>query len=190
MKLTRFFSAVGIMLATASTLSCSGDDGDDGADGTGCSLTDKGVEYVVKCGDEKAEWAKAWCGREAYDPKKNICYNDILGVEIGEQIWMTNDYVTKESTDGKYTWTVASTICPIGWALPSKAEFEELLGGLDRITVADLVAKGFSAEAGKEWWSEERGSDAYYLRINAGGEITGINIGNKTELRSIRCIRK
>jgi len=191
MKLTRFFSAVGITFAMALTLSCAGYDGTDGADGTGCSLDDKGVEFSVKCGNEEAKWAKAWCGEVAYDPKKNVCYNTILGVKIGEQIWMTEDYVAR-GTDGKYTWAEASTICPIDWTLPGKAEFEELINGVT--TVAGLVAKGFSAKASDEWWSGESynnvsSSYAYFLKIDELGEVI-VNNESKSNSKAVRCIRK
>jgi len=191
MKSTRFFLAVGITFAIALTISCSGDDGADGIDGTGCRVQEDGVEYVMKCGDEEARWAKAWCGAEAYDPKKNICYNDILGVKIGEQIWMIKDYVAKD-TDGKYDWATASTICPIGWTLPSKVDFEGLISGLR--TAADLVNRGFPAEANKQWWSEAKSNvDAYYLRIDADGYISNvndINYDDKNNLKFVCCVRK
>jgi len=188
MKSNRFFLAVGITFAMALAISCSGDDGADGADGTGCRVQEDEVNYVMKCGDDEAKWAKAMCGEKAYDPKKNICYNDILGVKVGEQIWMIEDYVVK-GTDGSYNWAIASTICPIGWALPSKTDFEELINGLT--TVTDLVNKGFSAKKGNQWWGEGKSnSEAYFLRISTDGDINGVIVtDSKTNLKSVRCIR-
>jgi len=101
---------------------------------------------------------------------------------------MTKDYVAR-GTDGKYNWATANTICPIGWTLPSKANFEELISGLT--TAAELVAKGFPSEADKQWWSGQSSNvDGYYLRINSEGGISGIGQDEKNSSKFVCCVKE
>jgi uncharacterized protein (TIGR02145 family) len=97
-------------------------------------------------------------------------------VQIGEQIWMAENLAynnPKNQSDcfrdsvsncikyGRlYTWEVANKICPKGWRLPTKSEFESLLsyaGGRDRkkalkILTADSIL-GFNALLGGYYYS-------------------------------------
>jgi hypothetical protein len=169
-----------------------GVDGAPGADGAPCDVLEAegGTWYVMTCnGIEKAKWPKAMCKTQAYDPENMICYDGgIVGVVIGEQVWMRKDYVTG-STDGKYNWAAASVACPTGWTLPSKVDFEELIEGVT--TVADLVEKGFSATASSSWWSELQDDTdyAYALNINSSNGVS-IRAIAKTTLTSVRCIKE
>jgi uncharacterized protein (TIGR02145 family) len=108
------------------TLSCSSDDGnssikgDKGTDGADCDVENDDVYFVMKCGEvEKARWAKAMCGKMAYDPevmecssisntlsfrfvdeRDGIVYKALI---INSQIWMAENlsYVGNGNTLGK-----------------------------------------------------------------------------------------
>ncbi|MBI5218324.1 MAG: SUMF1/EgtB/PvdO family nonheme iron enzyme [Bacteroidia bacterium] len=84
-------------------------------------------------------------------------------VKIGEQIWIAQNLAYKP-TEGKYwayknneenvarfgylyTWETAKTVCPTGWHLPKKSEFEILfnnLGGIDTVAFKELLPRGNS----------------------------------------------
>jgi hypothetical protein len=191
-----------------------GANGANGTNGTSCYVEDAGVNYIMKCGGvKKAEWPKAMCEAEPYDPKAHICSGGTLKrscggapydetkqfcdtrdikiyafSKIGEQTWMTEDLT---HGTGKYTWAETATACPSGWKLPSKEDFDELTDGVT--TVNGLVEKGFPAEASSSWWigteSETDIDYAYRLRINSSGNVF-IYTQDKTLLESVRCIKE
>ncbi len=95
------------------------------------------------------------CGGKTYDPTDSVwkCYDgkiamrftddrdgkSYLAVKIGEQIWMAenlnydstgycyNDNTSNCKTYGRhYMWNVAQKVCPVGFHLPSLAEWETL----------------------------------------------------------------
>lgn len=152
-------------------------------------------------------------------------------VTIGTQTWMAENLNISENGSycydnsetncanfGRlYTWNAALGLCPSGWHLPSKEEFEMLLGIVGQNSteqINNLTAKswkygtdpyGFSAlpagyyySGGKEflyldtntdfWSSTENGSNnAYYLSIN----IYGLDFycDSKNDGRSVRCLK-
>lgn len=88
--------------------------------------------------------------------------------------WYDNSILNKELTGAKYNWWVASSgkVCPIGWHVPSDAEFTVLtdyLGGLS-------VAGGKLKEAGTTHWLSPN-TDA----SNSSG-FTSLPGGQRTEV--------
>ena len=111
-------------------------------------------------------------------------------VKIGEQIWMAenlnyagpNDDISRcyedvpatcEAGGRLYGLTVADTVCPSGWHLPKKEEFEVLLttvGGKDN---ASEVLRSISG-----WKNDYSGSDAYgFSALPTGGALIESHYG-------------
>ncbi len=187
---------------------------------------------------------------EITNKTKDYCVYDEQGngyecVIIGEQTWLkTNlnsdvpgskcydDIFYNCITYGRlYDWETAQDICPEGWHLPSKEEWQVLRdyagGSNTSVSGKNLQATwdwafvtgggpnysyeyigtdyyGFSALGGGQyknnyeglrnmgyWWSSTVGSYnelGYYFQINPVGGI-GINSDDKTNLRSVRCVK-
>jgi uncharacterized protein (TIGR02145 family) len=105
-------------------------------------------------------------------------------VKIGEQVWMAENlnyeaegskcYDNSESNCKKYgrlyNWNTAMKACPLGWHLPSKAEWEALGDN----------AKNLKSKSG--WNSNGNGQDTYGFAALPGGNGNSsgnfYNVGN------------
>ena len=107
-------------------------------------------------------------------------------MKIGDLTWMAENlnYETETSAcpDGDsrnckrlgrlYTWAEAKTVCPDGWRLPTKEDFEALVVAQSR---ADLALKSRDG-----WFKKGNGSDALGFRAlpagyrGADGKFNGI----------------
>ena len=100
-------------------------------------------------------------------------------VTIGTQTWMaqnlnyktTNSYcygdkATNCTKYGRlYTWATAMEVCPSGWHLPAKAEFETLFNAVGGQLTAGKMLKSTNG-----WNSSGNGTDAYsFSALPAGG---------------------
>lgn len=159
------------------------------------------------------------------DPRDGKTYPTVL---IGSQTWLAANLAYKPDS-GKYwvynnedkyvsqygylyTWEMAKDVCPSGWHLPSKSEYETLLnefGGEGRDAFKELsqggssdfniIGNGFRynmnyipPKAGSAYWTstEINNKKAWVLRTG-GGESTVVLtdfIGKKNGV-SIRCIK-
>jgi len=90
------------------------------------------------------------------DTRDNSIYKTVT---LGNQIWMAENLHFKTSKDcwyykndsinckkfGRlYTWEMAKEACPVGWHLPSKAEFDTLIKFLGGDSVAGAKIKSNS----------------------------------------------
>jgi uncharacterized protein (TIGR02145 family) len=148
-------------------------------------------------------------------------------VRIGEQIWMAenlnydtasgcwcyNDSISNCNQCGRlYTWQIAKNVCPNGWHLPSKNEFEILLdnvggsGSKAYFAFIDADSIGFKAfpcgwrlENGNfcglthfsMWWSSTDSNSGYpnQLSLNSSNKYAYIGSSNKEEGLSVRCLK-
>jgi uncharacterized protein (TIGR02145 family) len=128
-------------------------------------------------------------------------------VQIGKRTWMAENlnyevqgsycYDNDETNCSKYgrlyEWAVAKKACPVGWHLPSHAEFNTLLESVGGEQVAGKTLKS------EEGWSDDGdGSDDFgFSALPAGfkdcnrngiygGEGYGANIWSSSEYNSLR----
>lgn len=103
-------------------------------------------------------------------------------VKIGGTVWMAQNldyevmnslcYANKQENCDKfgrlYTWDVAINICPDGWRLPTKEEFDALLdavGGKDKA--------GLALKSTTEWEKNAAGNDKYMFAVLPSGYYDG-----------------
>ena len=140
------------------------------------------VSYKYGQTDSLANTLKYSCSRlgwstigKFYDMREWITYKAVL---IGNQTWMAQNlqYTTANSRyyDNKmdnvikygllYTWTDALNVCPSGWHLPTKAEWDTLYAYVGGSNVAGAVLKSQS-----DWAQHGNGSDAYSFTVIPSG---------------------
>lgn len=133
-------------------------------------------------------------------------------VKVGETVWMAENLMRFDlggesfcyndtlkncySLGALYPHKVAMEICPEGWMLPSKADFEKAKMASPEMRV---IKAGFRYYDGK--YADENAtasfltadvyddSRATLVRINANNEVVYENF-NKSIATSVRCIRK
>lgn len=111
-------------------------------------------------------------------------------VKIGDQVWMAENLnyagsnddisrcyedapVTCEAGGRLYSLSVADTVCPSGWHLPKKEEFEILLTTVGGIDNAGNALKSISG-----WTNNYSGSDAYgFSALPTGGALIESHYG-------------
>ena len=116
---------------------------------------------------------------EMTDPRDGMVYKTTT---IGGQVWMAenlnyfdiegapsavkNDWCywdkpeNCESAGRLYTWNVAQRICPEGWRLPTKSDWESLLQEVGADSLNEILWKGSSKLKSKSGAS--RGHEVYY----------------------------
>jgi len=137
------------------------------------------------------------CGGKTYDPSSQQCQVDVVEnkygfleyegqvyktVVIGTQTWMAenlnynasgsecyNDGIDNCEKYGRlYNWSVAKTVCPIGWHLPSSAEWDILMtkvGGSSTAGTKLKATSGWNDYNGKSG----NGTDDYGFAALPGG---------------------
>ncbi|MFC2100641.1 FISUMP domain-containing protein [Bacteroidota bacterium] len=146
----------------------------------------KGYVYkTVKIGNQ--EWLAENLRTSVYNNGTPIdkVLNDTIwsNLSTGAYCWYNNDSVTYENMYGKlYNWYAINTgnLCPIGWHIPSYAEWKKLtnyLGG-------DSIAGGKLKEKGTTHWQNpdiEATNESGFTALPGGGRYFGgafYSIGN------------
>ena len=139
------------------------------------------------------------CSESFTDSRDGLSYGVI---KIGEQTWMAENlnYATESSAfpDGDsrnckrlgrlYTWAETKTVCPEGWRLPTKADFESLIAAaVGEDATSEIAAQspsqslaGAALKARDGWFKKGNGADALGFRAlpagyrGADGKFDGI----------------
>lgn len=112
------------------------------------------------------------------DKRDNVTYETVT---IGSQTWFAENltynteeiggycYENKSANCDKYgrlyTWYDANNVCPSGWHLPTKAEFETLIATVGGVKTAGKVLKSTSID----WLERGFGTDKFGFSALPGG---------------------
>lgn len=172
---------LGILVGTMMLVAC----GDDDSDFATRSSDDSSSSRAKSSSSTKSSDSVVGCKTETED---NCEYSELADdrdgqiyktVKIGDQTWMAENlnyetdssFCYKDSAEfcekyGRlYTWDAVIDVCPDGWHLPSKAEWETL-----------ITAVGGQATAGKMLKSTSggKGTDAFgFSALPAGYRVKG-----------------
>jgi len=120
--------------------------------------------------------ALASCISEYDIPPENWTDLYIKPDSIGDQVWMGND-MDYNSNESLYNWTSAMSICPTGWRLPKKQDWDALED------VSNFSSGGY--------WSDSTADEDYpdkaYVFYSRNGRMEQ-RAEYKTEFYSVRCI--
>jgi uncharacterized protein (TIGR02145 family) len=202
-----------------------------GGGGTSCSISidaygtmkqtcGSKVELFAVCGNRVYNTATYFCEENNVkfnftDPRNGYEYKAVL---IGAQAWMAEDvnYNTSGSScsddlcsHGRlYDWETAMTICPSGWHLPSREEWDVLISfaggsaiagehlsgwsgkGLDTYGFDAIPSGGNQGGPYGRWWSsnEDGSSNAYYLSMGQTARVSLSSL-TKTTQANVRCLK-
>ena len=122
------------------------------------------TDYVQQIDDRYGEWIEYGKLTDARDGKT------YKTVEIGSQVWMAanlnykmdSSYCYEDDANNcdkygrLYTWSAALKVCPSGWHLPSKTEWETLNDAAGGLSIAGRELKSRSG-----WKDGGNGNDAF-----------------------------
>jgi len=107
---------------------------------------------------------------------ENLNYFDIEGASSSiKNDWCYWDKPENcESAGRLYTWNVAQRICPEGWRLPTKADWESLLREVGADSLNEILWKGSSKlKSVSGWENEGNGTDDFgFTALPAGMKFT------------------
>jgi len=149
--------------------------------------------------------------KKAAEEEKMKCVNTCETVVINGVTWATcnlcgpGTFVTTPELCGQsYSYMDAKNVCPEGWRLPTKEEFEKLIesgtywGKLDGVE-GRFFAKGklFFPKKNNAYWSSSlydwscHSYDPHYSHyLNSNDRDAHISYGSRSDLYFVRCVKK
>lgn len=130
-------------------------------------------------------------------------------VKVGNQVWMAENLARFDSDSSfcyasnhdncekygrLYPYESANTICPDGWTLPAKADFEKVdmktlnvkLGGYRYASNGKFAGEGESAN----FWTADSFDDARGVMVRVQEGVASFEHFSKNIAYSVRCIKK
>jgi hypothetical protein len=144
------------------------------------------------------------------DTVRDIDGNIYPAVALGRQVWMAenlrvrhfrngseiNGHVTTSTNkEQKYDWYSVHddrALCPAGWHIPTKEEWNSLINSLGNFEQGWKMEHGFAqAGAVSHWWSSTEQDSLKAWSVYLDNKTTGIMIttSEKASLLTVRCIR-
>ncbi|WP_290734275.1 MULTISPECIES: FISUMP domain-containing protein [unclassified Fibrobacter] len=116
-------------------------------------------------------------------------------IEIGIQNWMADDLNYGGSSE--YYWDDAKEVCPAGWHLPSKEEWDYLFRSIGSTSQSELDKRGFAARPagllGVSYWTSSYDKDSqgrYPYDIFFSSTGTGMSkLHDSTSRFPVRCVQ-
>ena len=81
-----------------------------------------------------------------------------------------------------YTWTTAISVCPEGWHLPSKEEYESLIEAADEATIEKALGSTM-----EYWTSTEEDDELAYTLYSP--YLSNLLCGEKSSVNLVRCVK-
>ena len=136
-----------------------------------CDTRDTTVyKYVVL---EGSDYSETWMAEDlhyetsGYDPDTNL------------DISWQNNYGGHGIF---YTWTTAISVCPEGWHLPSKEEYESLIEAADEATIEKALGSTMVY-----WTSTEEDDELAYALYSS--YLSNLLCGEKSSVNLVRCVK-
>jgi len=121
------------------------------------------------------------------------CSANFRTVEIGTQIWMAEnlncDVVGSKCYDNDpsnckkygrlYDWAAAMTVCPSGWHLPSREDWNELSNYVEKESDCSKCDAS-KLKAANGWYNDGNGTDDYKFSALPGGYSNGNSDGTSS----------
>ena len=129
--------------------------------------TEDNCEYGTLLDDRDGQTYKTVKIGSQWWMAENLNYADsVTTASLKGKSWCYNDVASNCSKYGRlYTWAAAKTVCPSGWHLPSKTEFETLftaVGGQD--------SAGTALKSTGGWFNDGNGTDAFGFSALPAGD--------------------
>jgi len=137
--------------------------------------------YVLSCGD--GDMPCVTCNSSSSGKNKKSCdIEDYQSVEIGEQLWMAenlncpmpgskcydDDPDNCDKYGSLYNFKTASVVCPQGWHIPTKDEWEKLVNYVENENECSGCA-GEHLKSKKGWNGNGNGKDTHGFSAMPGG---------------------
>ncbi|WP_290762215.1 fibrobacter succinogenes major paralogous domain-containing protein [Fibrobacter sp. UBA4297] len=149
-------------------------------------IIENGADIIDKRDEERSRIVEKWFGfKKDVEITRTTATKKYKTVKIGKNIWMAENlnhatrnsfcYDDLESNCDKYgrlyNWEEAKTVCPDGWRLPSKEDFEDLISNVE-----DENAEFLKSTSG---WLYHNGNNELGFNALPAGNCNSCNIREK-----------
>lgn len=137
-----------------------------------CDSRDSSAYKFTTIAPEGSDYSETWMAEDlhyetsGYDPDANL--------DISWQIYYGGGIF--------YTWTTAISVCPEGWHLPSKEEYESLIEAADEATIEKALGSTMVY-----WTSTEEDDKLAYILYSS--YLSNLLCVDKSSVNLVRCVK-